>query len=83
MLDQFFQRNQLHYPSVLKHDYSEGGKGVAIGHSQQAAEDYLAFANINTLVQAYAPGREYGIFYASHPDEAQGAILSLTDKRPT
>ena len=69
------------WPVVLKPDVGERGAGVAIVRSVAALERYLAANPGDTIVQRYAPGLEFGIFYYRFPGEARGHIFSLTEKR--
>ncbi len=69
------------YPVVLKPDIGERGTGVAIVGSEAEALAYLEAAHGDLLVQRFAPGREFGVFYIRRPGEARGRIFSITDKR--
>jgi len=69
------------WPLVLKPDVGERGSGVAVVRSQAEVESYLTRAGGDTIVQAYAPGVEFGVFYVRHPLEPVGRIFSITDKR--
>jgi pimeloyl-ACP methyl ester carboxylesterase/membrane protein DedA with SNARE-associated domain len=69
------------WPLVLKPDIGERGSGVAVVRSEAELEAYLAKAGGDTMVQAYAPGQEFGVFYVRHPGEARGRIFSVTEKR--
>ena len=69
------------WPLVLKPDIGERGSGVAITRSEAEVEAYLARATGDTIVQAFAPGVEFGVFYLRHPGEPMGRIFSITEKR--
>jgi membrane protein DedA with SNARE-associated domain len=77
----FRERLGLGWPLVLKPDVGERGSGVAITRSEGEVRAYLEQARHDTIVQAYAPGAEFGVFYTRHPDEPAGQIFSITDKR--
>ncbi len=77
----FAQREGLDWPLVLKPDAGQRGSGVLVAHTEDAARAYLDTTQDDLLVQEFAPGWEYGIFYARLPSEARGRILSITDKR--
>lgn len=77
----FMRERGLGYPVVLKPDCGQRGSGVAIARGDDDVRRYLAGASYDVLAQAYAPGRELGVFYARRPDEATGRIISITDKR--
>ncbi len=69
------------WPLVLKPDVGERGSGVAITRTEAEVSAYLARAGGDTIAQAYAPGREYGVFYLRHPEAPAGRIFAITDKR--
>lgn len=71
----------LSYPVVLKPDQGQRGEGVAIIRTDAQAEGYLARSAVKVLVQEYAPGREFGVFYYRRPNEARGRIFSVTEKK--
>jgi membrane protein DedA with SNARE-associated domain len=68
------------FPVALKPDVGERGKGVSIARSEQEVRAYLASAACDTIVQQYAAGLEFGIFYYRYPGEAAGHIYSITEK---
>jgi membrane protein DedA with SNARE-associated domain len=69
------------FPIVLKPDVGERGKQVAIARTQHDVEQYLSCAAASTIVQTYVGGLEFGVFYCRRPGEAEGRILSITEKR--
>jgi hypothetical protein len=69
------------YPIVLKPDVGERGAQVAVIRSSRAVRHYLAQHRARTIVQEYAPGQEFGVFYYRYPGEAHGHIFSITDKQ--
>jgi hypothetical protein len=77
----FKARLGLDWPLVLKPDVGERGSGVAIVRSEVALDLYLAQAAGDTIVQEYAPGLEFGVFYYRLPDEPIGTVFSITEKR--
>lgn len=36
---------------------------------------------MDTIIQEYIPGCEFGVFYYRRPDEQHGRIFSITEKR--
>ena len=66
---------RLDWPLVLKPDIGERGSGVAIIRSEAEVAAYLERAAGDTIVQAYAPGAEFGVFYVRRPGEAGGQHL--------
>ena len=69
------------YPIVLKPDVGQRGSGVRKVTDVATAKLYLLQYPHRVVVQPWHPGPyEAGIFYARHPDEQRGRILSITDK---
>ena len=68
-------------PVVLKPDVGERGSGVRFAHRLEDLERMARELATDTILQAYAPGIELGIFYVRRPDEPRGRIFSLTEKR--
>lgn len=77
----FHQAQGSSWPLVLKPDIGERGSGVAMIWSAAEAQAYLELAGGDTIVQAYAPGGEFGVFWMRHPDAPHGRIFSITEKR--
>ena len=78
---EFLERGGLSYPLILKPDAGQRGSGVAVIRSEDKLRDYLNSARYDTIIQEYAPGLEFGIFYYRHVSEMRGHILSITEKR--
>jgi len=68
-------------PVVLKPDQGQRGSGVVAARTRDALDACLAQTTVDTIVQEYVPGVEFGVFYVRRPDEARGRILSITEKR--
>ncbi len=81
-LERFMERNGLGWPVVLKSDEGQRSLGVRVIRTAAAAREYLVQAPGDTLVQAYCPGVEFGIFYVRMPGE-EGRIISITEKHIT
>ncbi len=77
----FQTEHHLGFPLVLKPDIGERGAGVQVIRSLAQAETYLNDASGDVLVQAFAEGIEYGVFWYRYPTETHGRIFSITDKR--
>jgi len=71
----------LEYPFVGKPDVGERGAGVAILRDAAGVERWLHAAPPTVLVQEYAAGEEFGVFYVRRPSEPSGSIFSITAKR--
>jgi len=77
---EFMDEHGLSLPVVLKPDSGERGKGVKIAHTESDVVDYFERHDAVTLVQEYAPGKEFGVFYYRLPTEKRGHIFAITDK---
>ncbi len=76
----FMRAHRLDYPVVLKPDVGQRGLGVAIVRDAAALARYAEKPRPATVVQAFVTGEEFGIFYARHPDQPAGRIISITRK---
>jgi membrane protein DedA with SNARE-associated domain len=77
----FMTDNRLSFPVVLKPDMGQRGSGVAVVRSEAELNDYLGRTRVDTIVQEYVPGSEFGLFYYRRPSEERGRIFSITEKR--
>jgi pimeloyl-ACP methyl ester carboxylesterase/membrane protein DedA with SNARE-associated domain len=77
----FMIENGLGFPVVLKPDQGQRGTGVAVIRSAEERDRYLSTAPVGTIIQEYATGDEFGVFYYRRPDEPRGHIFSITEKR--
>lgn len=68
------------FPVVLKPDAGERGAGVAVIRSDAELSDYLA-SQANVIIQEYAAGLEFGVFYYRYPESPTGHIFSITNKQ--
>jgi membrane protein DedA with SNARE-associated domain len=76
-----FMREHAHgFPVVLKPDAGERGAGVAVIRSEAELSDYLN-SHVNVIIQEYAGGLEFGVFYYRYPESSTGQILSITRKQ--
>jgi membrane protein DedA with SNARE-associated domain len=74
------ETHSLDWPIVLKPDMGQRGQGVLVARSPDAAEKWIRAMKRPFLVQAFAPGEEFGIFYIRYPDAARGELFSLARK---
>ncbi len=79
--EELMQREGLNFPVVLKPDAGQRGSGVAVVHSGQQLREYLTRTTYDTIIQEYAAGKEFGVFYYRHRGEPDGRIFSITEKR--
>jgi pimeloyl-ACP methyl ester carboxylesterase/membrane protein DedA with SNARE-associated domain len=79
-VERFLAAHELDYPVVIKPDAGHRGSGVVIVRDPVQLRRVLAETDVELLVQEYVGGREFGIFYARHPREEHGRVLSVTVK---
>jgi membrane protein DedA with SNARE-associated domain/pimeloyl-ACP methyl ester carboxylesterase len=77
----FITRQGSGFPVVLKPDVGQRGTGVAVVNSEKELEQYLLNIKVNTLIQEYVSGEEFGVFYYRYPDQARGRIFAITEKQ--
>ena len=77
----FMASRGLAFPVVVKPDVGQRGEGVEVVHTDGQLVASLAGRKGDTVVQAYAPGHEFGVFWVCRPGEARGWIASITEKR--
>jgi len=69
------------FPVVGKPDVGERGEGVTILRDEADLRAWAEVAPRESILQAYVGGEEFGVFYVRHPDQAEGRIFSITEKR--
>jgi membrane protein DedA with SNARE-associated domain len=77
----FMDRHDLSFPVVLKPDAGERGREVKILGSLAELENAIAGTKGDTILQEFVPGDEVSVFYFRYPNEPQGSIFSITEKR--
>ncbi len=77
----FISENGFGFPIVLKPNQGQRGSGVAIVRSDVELNDYFYRFSSETIIQEYAPGHEFGVFYNRLPGTSKGRIFSITEKR--
>ena len=81
MVDDFLAGEGLDLPVVFKPDQGQRGTGVVVVRTRQELEGLVERMRVDTIVQEFVPGLEFGIFYVRRPSDARGRILSITQKR--
>jgi len=77
----FMRERGLTFPVVVKPDAGQRGEGVRVVHTDGELEEAVCRPARDALVQEYAPGFEFGVFYYRMPGEPRGHIFSITEKR--
>ena len=80
-VDAFLTAERLQLPIVLKPNEGQRGSGVVVARTRAELHTELAHRRVDTIVQEYVPGLEFGIFYVRRPSELRGRIVSITEKR--
>lgn len=80
-VESWMEEHGFRFPLVVKPDAGERGRDVRIVSDVVRLREELDARKVDTIVQIFAPGEEFGIFYTRHPDEASGRIFSLTVKQ--
>lgn len=81
LVDTFMQREGVSLPVVLKPNVGQRGSGVVVARSNEELDSFLDRCVVDTIVQEYVAGAEFGVFYCRRPSEARGRIISITEKR--
>ena len=77
----FMRGHGLSLPVVLKPDAGQRGSGVVVIRTHDALVAALGAATVDTVVQEFVGGEEFGVFYCRRPSEPRGRILSITRKQ--
>jgi len=77
----FMATEGLSFPIVLKPNCGQRGSGVVIIRAENALAAALAWSSVDTIVQEYVGGTEFGVFYYRRPSAAHGRIFSVTEKQ--
>ncbi|MFH5833070.1 alpha/beta fold hydrolase [Halalkalibaculum sp. DA3122] len=79
--EKFIEEQQLNFPVIAKPDVGQRGTGVKELHDEEQLREMLQGIDYELIIQEYASGEEFGIFYYRYPEEERGSILSITKKR--
>jgi hypothetical protein len=80
-VEAFLSSLDCQLPIVVKPDQGQRGSGVVVARTREALHARLAHTDVDTIVQEYVPGVEFGVFYVRRPGESRGHIVSITEKR--
>ncbi len=76
----FIETNSLRFPIALKPNSGERGKDTFIIKSEDELEKRLAEIKEDSILQEFAQGEEFGVFYYRYPNEEKGKIFAITEK---
>ena len=72
---------RLSYPTIFKPDLGERGWMVRKIHNDEEALQYLSEIKIEFIIQEFVDMPfEFGVYYARHPQEENGKVVSVTSK---
>ena len=77
---EFLSEAGLSLPLVLKPDVGQRGSGVQILRNKAQYERALNELQVDSVLQEYVPGVEFGLFYVRIPSEPKGRLFSITEK---
>ena len=77
----FLSSLERQLPIVVKPDRGQRGSGVIVARTREALHTRLRQTSVDTIVQEYVPGLEFGVFYVRRPGDRRGRVLSITEKR--
>ena len=80
-VSRFMVDEGLTFPIVLKPNYGQRGSGVVVVRSAEALEACIRQSSVDTIVQEYVDGAEFGVFYYRYPSEPHGRVFSVTEKK--
>ncbi len=70
------------FPMIIKPDVGQRGFGVRIVKNETELSDYIRLSGFDRIVQKLSDfANEAGLFYIRMPDQENGFIFSITDKR--
>ena len=70
----------LDYPIVLKPDAGQRGSGVKVARSDAEVAAWIGVMHSDGVVQEFAKGLEFGVFYYRYPGDERGQVFSITQK---
>ncbi len=77
----FMAENKTSFPIAVKPNAGERGSGVFIVKTAEELQKRIAENATDLIVQEYAGGAEFGVFYYRYPNEKNGQIYAITEKQ--
>jgi membrane protein DedA with SNARE-associated domain len=82
LVESLREQHSISYPFVLKPNIGQRGAGFKVVSSAVEMQQYLRQVESDVILQRYAPDpKEIGVFYYRFPDQSQGEIFAVTEKR--
>ena len=79
--ERFMRENALDFPIALKLNAGERGAGVFLVKTPEELKHRIEAAKTDLILQEFAPGDEFSVFYFRYPNEKRGQIYAITEKR--
>jgi hypothetical protein len=76
----FITLNNLTFPVALKPNSGERGANAFIVKNEAELENRLTEIKEDSILQEFAGGEEFGVFYYRYPNEEKGKIFAITEK---
>lgn len=77
----FLEKNNLDFPIAFKPNAGERGAGVFIVKDISELTSRIESSKNDVILQEFAGGDEFGVFYYRYPNEERGSIFAITEKR--
>lgn len=77
----FFENNNLEFPIAFKPNAGERGAGVFIVKDFEELTSRIESNKTDLILQEFADGDEFGVFYYRYPNEERCKIFAVTEKR--
>ncbi len=81
LAENFIAENNLNFTVALKPNAGERGNGVFIIKNEDELKKRIEANKADLIVQEFAAGVEFGVFYYRYPNEETGKIFAVTEKK--
>lgn len=80
LAENFLCDNDLSFPVAFKPNAGERGAGVFLVKSKEELKSRIEASQTDIILQEFAAGAEFGVFYYRYPNEETGKIYAITEK---
>jgi pimeloyl-ACP methyl ester carboxylesterase/membrane protein DedA with SNARE-associated domain len=77
----FLENNSPAFPVAFKPNAGERGAGVFIVKNSKELKSRIENSKTDMILQEFADGDEFGVFYYRYPNSGAGKIFAITEKR--
>lgn len=81
LAENFIRENDLPFPIAFKPNAGERGAGVFLIKTAEELKRRLEESRTDLIVQEFAGGCEFGVFYYRYPNQETGKIYAITEKQ--